>query len=131
VNGVSVQIPNTFSIGKEIYYTPKNAATLWTTYAFDRQEFGGVLKGLSIGGGVTYQDRVYTNYAYVNAAGGNTYSAPTQLDYSSVIQYSWSHYKLALNGYNLSNRLNYSQVYANRVLPEQGRTFVATFGVTF
>ncbi len=131
VSGVAVQIPNTFSVGKQIYYTPKNAATLWTTYAFDGQRFGGVLKGLTVGGGVTYQDRVYTNYAYITATSGNSYSAPTQLDYSSVVQYEWSRYKLSLNGYNLANRLNYTQVYANRVLPEQGRTFVASFGVTF
>ena len=126
INGVATQFPNTFSVGKPIYYTPKNAATLWTTY-----EFEGTLKGLTVGGGVTYQDRVYTNYVYVNAQGGNIYSAPVTIDYSSLIQYRWSHYTLSLNGYNLTNRLNYSQVYTNRVLPEQGRSFVLTLGAKF
>ena len=126
INGVSTQFPNTFSVGKEIYYTPRNSATLWTTYDLDK-----IVKGLTIGGGVTYQDRVYTNYVYVNAKGGNTYSAPVTIDYSSLIQYRWSHYTVALNGYNLTNRLNYSQVYTNRVLPEQGRSFVLTLGTKF
>lgn len=126
INGVSTQFPNTFSVGKEIYYAPKNSATLWTTYAFD-----GLLKGLTVGGGVTYQDRVYTNYVYVNAAGGNTYSAPDTIDYSSLIQYRWKGYSVSVNGYNLTNRLNYSQVYTNRVVPEQGRTFIFSVGADF
>jgi catecholate siderophore receptor len=126
VNGVSTQFPNTFSVGKQIYYAPKDSATLWTTYAFD-----GRLKGLTVGGGVTYQSRVYTNYVYVNAAGGDTYSAPDTIDYSSLIQYKWRRYSVALNGYNLANKLNYSQVYTNRVVPEQGRTFIVSLGASF
>ncbi|MHB8283190.1 MAG: TonB-dependent receptor [Caulobacteraceae bacterium] len=126
VNGVAVMIPNTFSIGKEIYYAPKNSATLWTTYAL-----GGRLKGLTIGGGVTYQDRVYTNYVYITPTSGNTYSAPDTIDYSSLIQYRWHRYSFSMNGYNLTNRLNYSQVYTNRVVPEQGRTFIFSVGADF
>jgi catecholate siderophore receptor len=122
----STQFPNTFSIGREVYYTPRNAATLWTTY-----ELGGILKGLTVGGGVTYQDRVYTNYVYVAPHTGNVFSAPVTIDYSSLIQYRWSHYTVALNGYNLTNRLNYSQVYTNRVLPEQGRSFVLTLATKY
>jgi catecholate siderophore receptor len=126
INGVVTQFPNTFSVGKQIYYAPKDSATLWTTYAFD-----GLLKGLTVGGGVTYQSRVYTNYVYVNAAGGDTYSAPDTIDYSSLIQYRWKRYSFALNGYNLANKLNYSQVYTNRVVPEQGRTFIFSAGASF
>jgi catecholate siderophore receptor len=126
INGVSTQIPNTFSVGREIYYAPRNAATLWTTY-----NLSAWIKGLTAGGGVTYQDRVYTNYGYIAPGSGNIFSAPVTIDYSGLIQYRWKRYSLSLNGYNLSNRLNYSQVYANRALPEQGRSFVVTVGATF
>ena len=32
---------------------------------------------------------------------------------------------------HLTNRLNYSQVYTNRVLPEQGRSFVLTLATKY
>jgi len=38
---------------------------------------------------------------------------------------------LAVNGYNLTDKLYYAQVTGGRVVPAAGRSFVASLGISF
>jgi catecholate siderophore receptor len=131
VGGVAQVRSNIYAVGRQVTYVPRNAAALWTTY-----DLSGLVRGLSIAGGVTYQSRIYLNYAYVVSSTGarlgtNTYAAPESVDFSGAVTYRTGRYRIAVNGYNLGDRLNYAQVYADRVVPEQGRTVVVTVGASF
>ncbi len=106
-------------VGNEIAFTPKHAASLWTTY-----NFTGALLGLEAGGGVTYQDDVWLNVQ-------NTALVPGYATLDGLVSYSWDRFRLSLNGYNLTDETYYAQVHGNRVTPGQGRTFIATLGVVY
>lgn len=106
-------------VGNTINFTPRNAASLWTTY-----NFTGPLAGLEIGAGAACQDDVYLNVQ-------NTAIAPSYTSLDGFVSYGWDRFRISLNGYNLSDELYYSQVHGNRVTPAQGRTFIATLGVVY
>lgn len=106
-------------VGNRIVFTPEHAVSVWTTY-----KFTGGLAGLEIGGGLTHQDDVFLNVQ-------NTAIAPSCTSVDGFVSYGWDRYRLALNGYNLSDELYYSQVHGNRVTPALGRTFIATPGLVF
>ncbi len=106
-------------VGNKTNFAPETAASLWTTYNFT----GGLL-GLEVGGGVTYQDDVFLNV-------GNTAVAPGYTTLDGLLSYAWDRFRLSLNGYNLSDETYYAQVHGNRVIPGQGRTFIATLGVVY
>ncbi len=110
---------NPDEIGKQVQFVPKNAASLWTTYDFE-----GPFAGLEIGGGVIYQDRVFLNST-------NTSQAPSFVSLDGLVSYGFDRYRISVNGYNLTDELYFSQVNGNRVVPAQGRSFVATLGVAF
>ena len=40
-------------------------------------------------------------------------------------------YRFSVNLYNITDRLNYSQVFGNRATPAAGRTFIFALGATF
>lgn len=107
------------NIGNQIAFTPESAASLWTTY-----NFTGLLEGLEVGGGLTYQDDVFLNAS-------NTAIAPGYTTLDGLISYGWDRFRISLNGYNLSDELYFAQVHGNRLTPGQGRTFVATLGVVY
>ncbi len=109
----------TANIGNKTNFVPETAASLWTTY-----NFTGALLGLEVGGGVTYQDDVFLNTA-------NTAVAPGYTTLDGLISYSWDRFRVALNGYNLSDETYYAQVHGNRVTPGQGRTFIASLSVVY
>ncbi|MEI9965380.1 MAG: TonB-dependent receptor [Caulobacteraceae bacterium] len=126
-----VCLPNPYTIGTPVTYTPKNAASVWTTYKLDP-----IVRGLEIGGGATYQSKQYLAFRTAGTAPYLTgltqiAEAPYTLSFDGMIAYETGRYRIALNGYNLSDRLNYSQVFANRAVPAAGRTVVLTVGATF
>jgi catecholate siderophore receptor len=107
------------NIGNKIQFTPEQAASLWTSY-----NFTGPLAGLEVGGGLTYQGKVYLNSA-------NTSEVPSYTTLDGFVSYGWDRYLVTLNGYNLSDELYFAQIHGNRVTPGQGRTFVVTLGVVY
>jgi len=107
------------NIGNRVQFSPRQAASLWTTY-----DFSGALLGLQVGGGVTYQDEVPLNPA-------NTAFAPDYVTFDALVSYAVDRYRLSLNAYNLADELFYSQVHGNRLVPAAGRTVTATLGVAF
>ena len=123
--------PNPFTVGRPIFYVPRNAASVWTNY-----DLGKLLPGLSVGGGATYQDHLYLQYAIAGTAPNPTGLAkiaevPHNLSFDAVAAYQRGEMRLALNVYNLTDRLNYGQVFANRAVPANGRTFVVSLSRGF
>jgi catecholate siderophore receptor len=131
--GVAVGAPqvNRAVIGTQIAYAPRHAATIWSTYDLRR-----LIPGLSIGGGAVYQSRVVGGYSGVTPLTGAAFltkiaQEPYSLEFDGLVTYDFGRYRIALNGYNLANRLNYSQVYNNRAVPSPGRSAVLTVGARF
>ncbi|MHB1205214.1 MAG: TonB-dependent receptor [Rhodospirillaceae bacterium] len=124
--------PNLFTIGKMITFVPRHAASLWADY-----KMTGVLKGLSVGGGIVYQSRLHNAYTLTGAAPNPTgiaryvlFPETVQLDAVAAHQFG-GRYTLQLNVNNITNRLNYSQSFGNRGTPAPGRTVLASIEARF
>jgi len=118
--GTSGAVPYTAVIGNAVRYVPKHAASAWVNY----KPGGGLLKGLELGGGLVYQSKVFLNPE-------NTQVAPAYAAFDALVAYNFGKYRLAVNGYNLTDKLYYSQVTGGRVVPAAGRSFVASLGISF
>jgi len=112
---------NPENVGKRVQYVPKNAASLWTTYEFNR----GQPWNLTVGGGVTWRDQIYLNAA-------NTAEAPANLTFDAVISHRINdNLRLQVNGYNLGDALNYDAFFSSRALPSPGRTVLVSLAAEF
>jgi catecholate siderophore receptor len=109
--------------GNKIQQAPENAFNIWTTYNLSTLFYTGPGK-LTAGGGVTYVDRYFTTSA-------NNNIIPYQLTFDGLIQYEVDHWKFALNGYNLTDELYYTEAFSNRATPAPGRTVLFTAGTKF
>jgi len=107
-------------IGNQVRYVPEHALSAWASY----KPVEGPLKGLEVGGGMNYQSKVYVNVA-------NSQAVPAYTSFDALVAYNFGNFRLAVNGYNLSDELYYAQVNGSRVVPAAGRAFVATLGVAF
>jgi catecholate siderophore receptor len=56
---------------------------------------------------------------------------PENFTLDAVVSYSHENYRIALNGYNLTDELNYAANQNARAIPSSGRTFLLTVGATF
>lgn len=79
---------------------------------------------LLIGGGVFY------NSSYFPAS-DNITRIPASLSLDGLISYEINNIRIALNGYNLTDELNYSSAFSTRATPSSGRTVLGTVGVRF
>jgi catecholate siderophore receptor len=113
-------VSDTDAIGKQVRYVPRHAASLWTSY----KPLEGSLKGLEVGVGANYQSKVYLNNT-------NTQMAPSYATFDALIGYNFGNYRIAVNGYNLGDKLYYAQVNGGRVVPSAGRSVLVTFGANF
>ncbi len=118
--GTGAVVVNTAVIGNQVRYVPKHAASVWTAYSASN----GALKGLQLGGGLTYQSKVFLNPE-------NTQATPSYVSFDALLGYTIGNVRLAVNGYNLTDKRFYSQVNGGRVVPAAGRSFVASLGVAF
>jgi len=96
--------------------TPKNSASLWTSYA--------VLPGVTVGGGVNYVSKVYANI-------NNTKYAPGYTRFDAMASYDVNkNITLQLNIQNLTDKLYFDKVssphYAG-VAPGRSATLTANF----
>lgn len=98
--------------------TPKNSATLWTTYT--------VMPGLTIGGGATYMGKQYGN---VN----NTKWIPSYVKYDAMVSYVVNkNFSLQLNIQNLTNKYYFDKAYASHYATVgAGRSASLTGSFTF
>ncbi len=121
---------NTFVIGRQAAFVPKQSASFWTTY-----DFGDLVPGLSAGGGVTYQSELFLGYTLATVGGTTSLSriamAPENLSVDGYVAWEVGSWRAAVNGYNLTDRLNYAQVFGNRGAPAAGRTLILSLGVRF
>lgn len=119
---------NTYVIGRDIYFAPRNAASLWTTWDIGET-------GWQIGGGVTYQDKMFTQYSTTTTGGVTAVTRvatiPQSLYGDAFVAYAWDRYRVALNVNNITDELYYVQATSNRGVPAPGRTFILSFGASF
>ena len=108
-------------IGKQVQYVPRNQATVWSTYEIAPK----TLYNVTVGGGVTWREGVFLDPA-------NTARVPANVEFDTVLSHQFgSHWKVAMNGYNLANRLNYGSLFSNRVTPSIGRSFLFNLSASY
>ncbi|VVE64659.1 TonB-dependent receptor [Pandoraea captiosa] len=111
------------NIGNPVQGAARNSATLWTTYDLTPQ-WSKVLPGrFMVGGGVTYRDSMYIRDDMMA-------KVPYSLSFDAMLAWEYKNVRVALNGYNLANRINYDNYFAGenantaRAIPSAGRTFI-------
>jgi len=104
------------NVGKQVQFVAEHAASLWTTY--------DVLPDLTVGLGMTYQDDTVLN-------ANNTGEIPSQVVFDAMASYQLGDVRFAVNVYNLFEELHYTQLFGNRVIPNEGRTVIFTTGFDF
>ena len=134
--GVTAAIPvaNTIAVGQQVIFVPKHSASFYTNY-----DLSDWIDGLAIGGDVAYQGQqnvVYTGRSVSFADRGTLTPSrlgvvPESLTFNAFASYRTGPYRFSINGYNLTNRLNYSQVFGNRATPAAGRTVIVSVGASF
>jgi catecholate siderophore receptor len=109
--------------GGRVPYVAEHAASLWSTY----EAFRDTPYNLTLGGGVTYRGQ-----AFLNAA--NTAEVPANFTVDALVSHRFgeqNRWRASVNGYNLTNELNYDGLFGNRVVPAAGRTVLFTLAVTY
>ena len=113
------------NIGNEIGGVPENSVTVWTSYNLSESLISGPGKW-TIAGGIVYQQDMFS----VNNS-ANQYIIPYTFSLDGLISYELDGWRLAANGYNLTDRLNYDSSFNNRAIPSPGRSVLFTVGKQF
>lgn len=112
-------------IGNEVGGVPDSAFSIWTTYNLSESIISGPGKW-TIGGGILYQADMF---AVNNSA--NQYVIPELFSLDAMLAYEIQNWRFAVNGYNLTDELNYDQSFNNRATPGAGTTGIFSVGVKF
>jgi len=119
--------PNPFTIGKQIFFVPKNAASVWVDHSAK-----WLADGVTLAGGLVYQSKLF-NAITTNGTAPNPTSVariatiPETIELDAVAAYDFGGaYRVQFNINNLTDRLNYSQSFGNRGTPSPGRTFIVS-----
>ncbi len=106
---------------------------------FTTYDLSDWIDGLQVGGDITYQSKLFLGYT----ARSLSYATPSILTASKLAQvpetltldafvsYRLGRYRFSVNGYNLADRLNYTQTFGSRATPAPGRTVIFSVGATF
>lgn len=114
-----------FRAGEDAPDVPHNNLTLWTSYDLPHVILP-VPGKLTIGGGLQYASSYLANAAKT----ANPGHIPSTFSLDAMIAYQYGRYSLSLNGYNLTNHLNYQSAFSSgRAVPTSGRTVTLNFGV--
>ena len=111
------------NVGKRVQYVPEHAAAVWTTYEAMRD----TPYQFTLGGGITYRSQVYLNAA-------NTAEVPANFSLDALISHNFGErrqWRVAVNGYNLTNELNYDSLFGNRAIPSAGRTVLVSLSAVY
>ncbi len=117
------------TIGNPVAGVPQNSGSIWTTYDI-APHFESLDGELLLGGGVTYRQGVYIRSDKMAAV-------PHSFTLDALVSYKTKRWNVALNAYNLTNRINYDAFFqgenanTSRAIPSSGRTFVVKLGTTF
>lgn len=106
------------TIGNQFPNTPKNSASIWTTYAITRH--------FTIGGGAFYSDKVYGNAE-------NTKWVPSYTRFDAMASYTFNrYYSVQLNVQNLTDKYYFDKAYtAHYASVAPGRSATLTFNFKF
>jgi catecholate siderophore receptor len=132
--GAALPVLNTVALGRQVTFVPKHAASLFTTY-----DLSNWVDGLSVGGDVIYQSRLFLGYTARSASFADRATltplriaeAPESVTFDAYLSYRTGPYRFAINGYNLTDRLNYAQSFGTRATPAPGRTIIFSVGASF
>jgi catecholate siderophore receptor len=119
--------PNLFTIGKQIFFVPKNAASVWVDHTAK-----WLADGVTLGGGLVYQSKLFNAITTAGTAPNPTgitriATIPETIELDAVAAYDFGGaYRIQFNVNNLTDRLNYSQSFGNRGTPSPGRTFIVS-----
>ncbi|MDO5622498.1 MAG: TonB-dependent receptor [Paracoccus sp. (in: a-proteobacteria)] len=106
-------------VGNEAPGVAKHNLSLWTTYTMPAQ-FGPSGGEVTMGGGIRYASEYW-------ADAGNTALIPETVSLDAMVSYEVDNWRVALNGYNLTDHDNYSSAFSSsRAVPSAGRTFALT-----
>jgi len=127
-------VVNRVAVGRQVAFVPKTSASLFTTY-----DLSDLVSGLSVGGDVTYQAKTPVGYTARSVSFTDRTSqtalriseVPDNITVDAFVAYRTGPYRFSVNAYNLADRLNYAQVFANRAVPAAGRTIIFSVGATF
>lgn len=131
--GVAVGTPvaNPIAIGRQITFTPKNAANFWTSYKLP--------EGFEVGGGLFYQSALYNAYSPASASASartdivayRIVRIPETVQLDLFTAYELENWRFGVNVINATDRLNYSQSFGNRATPAPGRTFLFSVSAAY
>lgn len=109
------------NVGKRVQYVPKHAASVWTTYEL----FKETPANLTLGAGLIFRSQTYIN-------GNETAEVPSNLSFDALASHALTpNLRVSVNGYNLTNRLNYEGLFGTRAIPASGRTVVVNVSTQF
>lgn len=117
-------------IGNPVAGVPTNSATLWTTYNLAPHFDVLADTKLLVGGGLTYREGM-------NIRSDKLAAIPYSLSLDAMVSFEKDNWKVSLNGYNLSNRINYDTYFQGssadsaRAIPSSGRSFIVNVATTF
>jgi catecholate siderophore receptor len=120
-----ITTPENANKGHKIGGVPDTAFSIWTTYNLSESIISGPGKW-TIGGGILYQSDMFS----VNNS-ANQYIIPELFSLDAMIAYEVDGWRFAVNGYNLTDELNYDQSFNNRATPSAGTTAIFSIGKTF
>ena len=125
-----VCVDNPVTTGTPVLQVPKTSGFLWTVY-----HPRWLLRGLEVGGGASYEDGYHVRYTTAGTAPALVVTrdaeVPSTFSLDALVSYETGRWRIALNGYNLTDKLNYSQAFGNRATPAQGRTGIVSVGYRF
>ncbi|KQT54879.1 hypothetical protein ASG43_04885 [Aureimonas sp. Leaf454] len=112
-------------VGKRANNLPEHNLSLWTAYDVT-PHLDAVIPGkLEVGGGIFYASDYVADSA-------NIATVPETFSLDARISYEIENIKVSLNGYNLSDELNYSAAFNSaRAVPASGRSFLASVAAKF
>ncbi len=123
LDGEVTKSPTAANVGHEAQQIPENNFSFWTTYEISKLFNLGPDETV-VGGGVSYADGYFTSNA-------NNSWVPHSFSLDALVSYELDNWRVAVNGYNLTDELNYSASQSSRAVLGPGRSFVMTVGKRF
>jgi catecholate siderophore receptor len=111
------------NVGNRVQGVPEHSASVWTTYDLNHH-IGNMPGKLLVGGGITYDNGYF-------AASDNITFIPRTFSVDALVSYEYKNFRMAVNGYNLTDELNYGSSFSSRAVPSAGRTVTLTVGAKF
>lgn len=114
------------NIGNKIGGVPASSVSLWSTYNLSEELIQGPGKW-TIGSGFIYQSQMFS----ISGSNTNAYVVPYTFSLDAMLSYELDGWRFAVNGYNLTDRVNYDQSFGSRATPSAGTSAVFTIGKKF